>query len=146
VNTVQLIAALVAALGGLGGLATSLRAKAQNRLDGAGARLREAEADSIAVDTARDLIAEVREEMNRRVSALDREVARLTGKLDGALEQRDRFRAEAENLHRENRELRDRIASLEKRVSDVTEALINERERRKALEAASRPGDEPEPA
>lgn len=134
-NTVQFVGAIIVALGGLSGFAAAFRSLAQNRLDDASSRKTAAEADAIAVETARDLIQQVREEMNNRVGALDREVARLQGMLDGALAQRDRFRQEAENLHRENRELKDRLSRVEERLADVTAALQRERKRRAVLEA-----------
>jgi regulator of replication initiation timing len=114
-STVQLVAALLAACGGLGGLATSMRAKAQNHLDGATARERDAKADSIAVDTARDLIDQIRTEMNRRVSELDRELGRLRGQLEDVV-------AERNALREENRQLKGRVDELESRIRVLTAA------------------------
>jgi septal ring factor EnvC (AmiA/AmiB activator) len=130
VNAVQTIAVIAAAFGGLGGLATSLRARAQNRRDDAGSRRENAEADSIAVETARDLIAQVRDEMDRRVLSLTRDMERLERRLDSALADRDRLRAEVDHLRDENRTLKARLEAAEERVREVTAALVRERARR----------------
>lgn len=122
-NTMQLLAAILAALGGFGGLATSLRARAQNRLDDASGRKTEAEAEAIEVSTARDMIRELRAEMDRRVSALDQEIGRMRGHLERTREERDRLAATETALRQENAQLRTRIEELERRIAELTASI-----------------------
>lgn len=115
----MLVEILTAAAAG-GGIGALLRARWQNRLDKSAARKAEAEAESIELQTARDLISELRAEMDRRVSALTREVGRLQGRLESVAQERDQLHAEAEALRRENRALRRRIERLERRIAELT--------------------------
>lgn len=108
----MLVEILTAAAAG-GGVGALLRARWQNRLDKSAARKAEAEAESIELQTARDLISELRAEMDRRVSALTREVGRLQGRLESVAQERDQ-------LLRENRALRRRIERLERRIAELT--------------------------
>src|SRR5205809_86187 len=105
--------ALIGSLGGVTGVATLVRSRAQNRLDRASAGVREAEADSIEVRTAREMIGEMRAEMDRRVSSLDRELGRLRGHLEGTRAERDQLRDIETQLRDENHQLRLRVESLE---------------------------------
>ena len=116
---VEILTALGGVLAG-GGVGALLRARWQNRLDASAARKAEAEAESIELQTARDLISELRAEMDRRVSALTREVGRLQGRLESVAQERDQIHAEAEALRRENRTLRKRIERLERRIAELT--------------------------
>lgn len=119
--TTEIALALLGALVGGGG--ATLRAKAQNRLDAATSRKADAETDAVEVRTARELIAEIRDEMNRRVSEQDREIGRLRGHLESTIRERDALRAEERALRAENADLRRRIEALETRISDLTREL-----------------------
>lgn len=121
-DTLAAFLAVLGGVGGLGGLAALLRARSQNRVDDATTRRTAAEADQIEVRTAREMVAELREEMERRVSNLTREIGRLQGRLEHVGEERDRLRREADDLHRENVELRARVEQLEERVRILTTA------------------------
>lgn len=121
----QLLALLVGVLGGAGGFATVLRVRAQNRADEAAGRRTDAEAEAIEVRTARELIAEVRAEMDRRVAALTHDVGRLQGRLDEVVRERDDLHSEGDNLRRENANLRTRVGRLERRVRDLTVELAS---------------------
>lgn len=123
-----IVIALLAAIGG-GGASSFLRARSQNGKD-------EAEAESIEVRTARELIAEVRFEMNRRVSDLDREIGRLRGHLESTRQERDKLLETERSLREENAQLRTRIESLEARILELASELASRSIRRDVLEAA----------
>jgi chromosome segregation ATPase len=118
-----LVPTIVGALGGVGGLVAFARARAQNTLDAASSRRVDAEAESIEVRTARGLIAEVRAEMDRRVSSLDQEIGRLRGSLEDVRTERDHLREVEATLRSENADLRARIERLEEQIADLTAEL-----------------------
>jgi chromosome segregation ATPase len=114
--------AAVALVVGGGGVAWG-RLRSQNKADDARARRDDAEAEAIEVRTARELVAEVRSEMNRRVSDLDRELGRLRGLLEATERERDHLRQIERQLREENAQLRQRIDALEARIAELTDAL-----------------------
>jgi chromosome segregation ATPase len=119
VTTAQIITAVLALMGGFGGLAAFTRSKSQNSLDNASRRKAEAEADGMIVQTARELIADVRREMDLKVTGLEREVARMGGRLDAMTAERDDWRDRALNAERTVSELQARVTRLEAQAPPV---------------------------
>jgi regulator of replication initiation timing len=122
-NSVQLLIAIVSAFGGVGGLGAFLRTRTQNHLDVSTSRKIEAERESIAVDTARELLADMRLEMTRKVEALEREVADLRRTVEQVSREREHETLINAELRTENRVLRERIVALEGRVRSLVTEL-----------------------
>lgn len=138
--------AVIGGVGGLSGVAALARSRAQNKLDTANVEKVEAETESVIVTTTRQLIDGVRQEMDLKVTALEREVGRLRGNLESAYRERDRalaverrLRLENTQLHAHIESLNSRIESLEARVRVLTTAAeLSEASARQAVEDAAR--------
>ncbi len=96
-----------------------LRSRAPNRLDEAVSRKADAEAENIEVRTARELIAELRTETDRNVTALEREVGSCAGSSTPRSVSADTLRDIERQLRDENRGLRERIERLERRIAEL---------------------------
>jgi len=122
-TTLATVLTALGSVGGLVGLGAALRVRAQNRFDVAQAQKASAEAEAVMVATARELVSDVRSEMDRKVTGLEREVARLRGSLEAAIRERDWLRDVERQLRAENRHLRERIEALEAQIADLTQRL-----------------------
>lgn len=124
------VGGVIGGVGGLGSLAAVFRTRAQNALDQSSADSADAARELTMVKAARELVDGIRAEMtllrqdtDTKVDELRREVAYLKGALDAAKAERDTLRRVEEALRAENADLRARIATAERRVSQLTDEL-----------------------
>lgn len=129
-STAQLIIAAISVIIPVIGGGAFLRARSQNQLDRSTARGREADAEQTSVETAREVVTLVRQEMatlrketDAQVDELRREVSYLRGALHAVQKERDELRRSEEAFRKENGELRRRIGALEGRITALTDEL-----------------------
>lgn len=115
-TAVLVILSVLLGTGGLSWLVAAVRVNTQNRLDASKAKAEEAKADDVIVHSAREMVAELRAEMDRKVTDLTAEVGRIRGHLEAAVTERDHLREVERTLRIENASLRARIDALEDRI------------------------------